>query len=128
MRWPWQTAPGMVRVKDKDLVALQRAVLRAVELERETAAIVRERQLVEADMRARTLLEQRRTTVGEVAPAVATEVMASLPYTADGQLHEAAFIALVNTRVWDQWEKDRATPASTSTSTSHSGSQEGQER
>lgn len=124
MRWPWQPAPGMVRVKDKALVELQRDALRAVELERETAALARERQLVAADMRARELLEERRTTVGEVAQAVATEVLASLPYTADGQLHETAFIALVNARVWDQWEKDRATPASTS----HSGSQEAQER
>lgn len=89
----------MVRVKDKDLVGLQRKALRAVELEQETAALARERQLIAADMRARVLLEERRTTVGEVPATVAGEALASLPYTADGELHEDAFAALVELRL-----------------------------
>lgn len=100
MRFPWSPAPGMVRVNDKELIGLFRGALRAAELEVETAAVERDTALVDADVRARRLLEERRLAGhGDVDPELRAYALAALPLRRDGQLHEAAFLALVEQRV-----------------------------
>lgn len=95
MRWPWQPKPGFVRINHKRLIELQRSALRAAELEAKTRDLVGQRQRLEREARAR-----------ELAPAGATELdLVDLPQNDQGQLHEAAFIALVDAHVWKQREQ-----------------------
>lgn len=107
MRFRWSPAPGMVRVNHKDLIGLLRGALRAAELEVETATVARDTALLDADARAHQLLQGRCHEVGvPVDPEVRDEVLAGLPMTADGRLHEAAFVALLDARVWAHRERE----------------------
>lgn len=103
MRWPWQwrTTPGMVWVKDKDLVATLRDALRAGELEAEIRESEKRTASAKAEAHALKLLsEQRHVLGGDVGEVVRSEVLQSLPLAADGTLHEPAFVAWVSDRVW----------------------------
>lgn len=107
MRWPWQPAPGMVRVSHKELIRLQRDALRAVELEAEAAAAARDSELLVAQAEAYRLLQARCHEVGvPVDGVVRDEVLAGLPLTTDGRLHVAAFVALLDARVWAHRERE----------------------
>lgn len=107
MRWPWQPPPGMRRVSSDDLIGLLRDVLRASDLEVEQARLTRESSLLAAATRAHQLLEERRQERGvDVEPAVRDDVEAALPMTSEGRLHEEAFLALVDARVWAQRERE----------------------
>lgn len=107
MRWPWQPKPGMRRVKHRELIRLLRAASRAAELEAENAELAREAALLEADSRAHQLLQERRHALGlDLDQAVHVEVMAALPLTVEGRLHEPAFLALVEDQVWAHRERE----------------------
>lgn len=111
MRWPWQSAPGMVRVGHRELIGLQRETLSAMERERELTMEIREfrreRQLAEAEAQAYRLLQDRCHVLSDAATrSVCSEVLTELPLTAEGRLHEAAFLALVDARVWAHRERE----------------------
>lgn len=105
-------APGMVWVDDADLIQLQGDALRAAELEAQTREAQVQARRDKAEVRASVLLEERRARVGlDVDDQVRTEVLASLPLTAVGVLHEAAFCALVEQLVWSELDAIAAGPA-----------------
>jgi hypothetical protein len=102
VRWPWQPRPGMVRVSSRRLIALQRTALAVAELEAEARALAAETALLRAQNRAFDLLESRAEEGVAVERPVVDLVLADLPLTSDGRLHEAAFEAWVEDRVWAQ--------------------------
>jgi len=102
MRWPWQSRRGIVRVSSRRLIALQRGALRAAELEREVRPLAAERRALEV-----------LASSPYSADAVSEGVLAELPLTAQGKLHELAFLALVDAHVWEQREKALAETFST---------------
>ena len=107
MRWPWQPRPGMVRVSSRRLIELQRDALRAAELQGEIRERHRECRLAEAQDRAYQLLDERSQLAGVgVEPAVRAAVLADLPLTGEGELHEGAFAALVDALVWKSFEQE----------------------
>lgn len=86
----------MARVSVKEYVALLRGTVRALDLEREIASIRREK----ARTRAEVLLVDRGPMVSaQVRDAVERS---RLPLTEAGDLHEAAFLALVDAMTWDE--------------------------
>lgn len=96
MRRRRATRPGTVRVSVKEYVRLLRGTVRARDLEREISNIRREK----ARTRAEVLLVDRGPMVtAQVRDAVA---QSSLPLTESGDLHEAAFLALVDAMTWDE--------------------------
>lgn len=107
MRWPWSPAPGKRRVSHGELIGLLRGALRAAELEAELVATGRDSALLEASGRAHELLQGRCHVLSDDAcRAVSADVLASLPLTEDGRLHEAAFVALLESRVWERRERE----------------------
>lgn len=112
MRWPWQTAPGMVRISRKQLIELQANALKTMRLENEilafeaqtraTEARIRASDLrTEARIRASELLAQaERVSTPDVEATAAAVMLADLPLSADGSLHEAAFSAAHRGAVW----------------------------
>lgn len=100
---PRRRQPGMVRVSVRDSLRLLRGAVRAFDLEREIANIRREN----ARTRAEVLLVDRGPMVTvQVRDAVA---QSSLPLTESGDLHEAAFAALVDSMTWQQREEQLRT-------------------
>lgn len=99
MRWPWSPPPGMVRVPAENLLELYQAEVRAMELEREIAENRCRAQRASAEIRALQLIDETGRSVTE---AVTRAVRESLPVTAAGDLHEAAFLALVDAMTWDE--------------------------
>lgn len=99
MRWPWQPAPGLVRVNHRKLIDLQRSALRAAALEAEIRQLEQERLDRDAETRARELLEQCDQMPAD-AQAVCGPLLADLPRTGRGVLHETAFLALVERSLW----------------------------
>lgn len=93
----WRPAPGMVRVRQRQLIQLQSAALRAGEIEAETASLRRESAAIAAEGRAAACLD----SWGLEAPR---DLLDDLPTRADGTLHEPAFDALVAARVWHDRE------------------------
>lgn len=98
MRWPWQPEPGMVRVNHRKLIELQRGALRAAELEASIARDTAKAAALGAEVAASRLL----------ADLQVVDVDVELPVTADGRLHEEAFRALVEARVWAKRERQLA--------------------
>lgn len=93
MKWPWQPRPGMVRVSRRQLIELQRAALRAGQLEEENRERQAENRRLDATERAAQLLALL-SSPGEPDSAVCAWVLADLPLTAEGGLHEGALLAL----------------------------------
>ncbi len=94
MRWPWRARPGMVKVSRKRLIELQAGALRARELQDRINA-------ANAQTRAYELLAAGESVSSvDVESRVARESLGVLPFTADGQLHEPAFRALHQGRLW----------------------------
>lgn len=99
----------MRRVNHGELIGLLRGALRACELEAETAQLTRESSLLVASAQAHRLLEERRQERGfGVEPEVCDELLTALPLTSEGRLHAAAFLALVEARVWSHREQQLA--------------------
>lgn len=90
----------MVRVKSRELIDLQRAQLRAAALEAEIRELARDTQRLKAQGRAAEL-----APIGTEAGQVRECLMDDLPMTAGGDLHESAFLALVDAQVWKQCEQ-----------------------
>lgn len=106
MRWPWQPPAGTRRISQRRLIELQRAALRVSDLTQETRAL-------RAHTRALELLNEREAWLGE---AIADDLLSDLPLTAEG-LHEAAFVALVESRVWEARECELRRLCQTKTTT-----------
>lgn len=103
MRWPWQPRPGMVRVSSRKLIPMLQNALRAHELQAEISRLWVQTREAEAQVRAMELMRER-VSAGHLDEAARRDVLAALPLTSDGLLHEPAFLALVEQRVWAGWE------------------------
>lgn len=88
----------MVRVSHRELIDLLQNALRAVELEAEVRVLEQQASMLRAQNRARELVSVR--------PGVG--VVPEVPLTAAGELHEPAFVALVEAQVWEQRERQLA--------------------
>lgn len=105
MRWPLRrTPPGMVRVSDKRLIDLLRRALRAHELEDEQRALDAQIAEHQREVAARTVIAERGTAVDVTFTEVEVRgLLADLPLTAaGGELHRAAFEALLDQQIWDR--------------------------
>src|SRR3954447_982044 len=99
--WPWQTAPGMVRISRKRLIELQANALKAIRLEAEIRAFEAQTLAAVARVRAYKLLDQaERVSTPDVEATAAAVALADLPLSADGSLHEVAFSAVHRSAVW----------------------------
>lgn len=108
MRWPWKPRPGMVRVSRREYVALLEGAVRAARLDAEMRVLRAETAQVRAEARAFEVLVARATERDVLNQAVERSLLADLPLTADGSLHDAGFAALVERRVWEQRDIDLA--------------------
>jgi hypothetical protein len=105
--WPMASSPGRHRrgkvwMSSKALIALQRDALRAADLEVEVASRRAEVAALQRGVRARELIEERATEAG-VLPSNpwVVSLLEELPQTAAAELHDAAFLALLETRLWN---------------------------
>lgn len=99
--WPWRrTPPGWVRVDAGELVETLTGALRAAELEAEIARMATETRTVEAWIRATEVLDEWGRAGAVDVTAVPVQLLAEdLPYDSHGELHEAAYAALVRDRL-----------------------------
>lgn len=92
----------MVRVSSKRLIELQRDALRAAELDVELSF----RRVEQADLERRARAESLVSAATRTGPVRAShpllrELLDDLPHTDDLSLHEPAFLALLESRLWD---------------------------
>ncbi|MDO3397005.1 hypothetical protein QWJ41_14860 [Nocardioides sp. SOB44] len=108
MRWPPlgrrrdPDAPRTVRVSSKRLIELQRGALRAAELDAELSV----RRVEQADLERRARAEALVSSATATGPVRASHpllraLLEDLPYSDDLSLHEPAFRALLESRLWD---------------------------
>lgn len=85
----------------KELIRLQGAALRARDLEDQIRTAEAATRTTEATTRARVLLAATsRVSTPAVEQGAAADALDNLPLTGDGRLHEAAFDALHQRRLW----------------------------
>lgn len=104
MRSLRRRSPGRVRVSSRRLIELQAGALRAVYLQREVDLLERRARTDRAAAHAERLLAAAGSTL-----SLSQVAGASLPLTGEGDLHEAAFTALVDAMTWQRREEQLRT-------------------
>ena len=97
MRTPWRRlAPGMVRVPTEELIGLLRGALRAAVLEAEGRALDAQADAYRRETRARAVVDEQSAAAGVSLRLLEVNgLVAHLPQTEHGALHEPAFLALL---------------------------------
>ena len=102
-RWPWQPAPGMVRISRNDLIELLRTNLRAVELELQAVHLEARRDESRRQATAAELVTAQARAAGVQFSALAIDgILADLPITVGGDLHVDAFLALLGQHILER--------------------------
>ncbi len=100
LRWPWQPAPGMVRIGRKEYIGLLEKANRSYRLEAESAVLRAESAALDAQRRARALAAEQTTAAGLPADDLAVdELVDDPPRDGAGHLHEQAFLTLLRQRL-----------------------------
>lgn len=99
MRRPWAGPPGTVRVRARRLIEPQDAALRAADLREGIAAECRRAAQVRAEALALRILSR---SPAPVPAELTAELTADLPLRQDGSLHAEAFVALAESRAWQE--------------------------
>lgn len=108
-RWQWvgwrfrRCEPDKVWVDDKDYIGLLQLNVRGLQAQADNARLRAEANGYEAQNRARALLGDH---------PVAADLLADLPVSADGQLHEQALLALIGQDELNQRRRQRQRAAS----------------